>query len=156
MPEVTQALKQLIGDHEARLVRIARQYAGPNDWQDLLQEIAVALWKGLPGFEGRSSLSTWVYRVAVNTSLQFVRKRRPAAGEPAHEPAGSTDVGDDMALLESFLSRLDPVNRAVLLMDLEGLSREECADVLGISPGAVAVRMTRLKQRFNEEFVEEG
>ncbi|WP_376690165.1 RNA polymerase sigma factor [Wenzhouxiangella sp. EGI_FJ10409] len=156
MPEVNQALEQLISDHQARLVRIARQYAGPNDWQDLLQEITVALWKGLPGFEGRSHLSTWVYRVAVNTALQFVRKRRPATGELSHEPAGSTDVGDDMALLESFLARLDPVNRAVLLMDLEGLSREEIAEVLGISPGAVAVRMTRLKQRFNDEFVEEG
>lgn len=153
---MNQALEQVIRDNRARLARIARQYAGPNDWQDLLQEITVALWKGLPGFAARSSLSTWVFRVALNTALQFVRKRRVATEELAHEPVGSTDVGDHMALLEAFLSGLDPVNRAVLLMDLEGLSREEIAEVLGISPGAVAVRMTRLKQRFNDEFVEEG
>lgn len=153
---MNQALEQVISDNEARLARIARQYAGPNDWQDLLQEIAVALWKGLPGFEGRSSLSTWVFRVAVNTALQYVRKRRPASEALAHEPAGSTDVEDPVALLETFLGRLDPVNRAVLLLDLEGLSREEIAEVIGISPGAVAVRMTRLKHRFNEEFVEEA
>jgi len=154
--QVNQALEKVIRDNEGRLARIARQYAGPNDWQDLLQEIALALWRGLPGFEGRSSLSTWVFRVAVNTSLQYVRKRPPASEELPTEPLGSTGLDDPVALLGGFLSRLDPVNRAVVLLDLEGLSREQVAEVLGISPGAVAVRMTRLKQRFNDEIVEEG
>ena len=154
---MNQDLEQLIRDNESRLRRIARQYAGPDDWQDLLQEIALALWRGLPGFEGRSRLSTWVFRVAVNTALQYARRRRPP-GEPlpqGWEPTGSSDVDDPARLLETFLSSLDPVNRAVLLLDLEGLSRDEMAEVLGISTGAIAVRMTRLKQRFKAQFVEE-
>lgn len=153
---MNEALEQVIRDNAGRLRRIARQYAGDNDCQDLLQEICVALWRGLPKFEGRSSLSTWVFRVAVNTALQFVRKRQLPTEPISHDPTGSTDVGDPLAVLEDFLAGLDPVNRAVLLLDLEGLSREEVADVLGLTPGAVAVRMTRLKQRFNEEHVEEA
>ncbi len=152
---MTEDFKQVISEHQPQLVRIARHYAGPNDWQDLLQEISISLWKGLPGFEGRASLSTWIYRVAVNTALQHVRKRSIPTEPLMVEPVASTDVDDPMALLERFLASLDPVNRAVLLLDLEGLPREEIADVLGISAGAVAVRMTRLKQRFSEQFVEE-
>lgn len=147
--------KQVISEHQPQLLRIARHYGGPNDWQDLLQEISISLWKGLPGFEGRARLSTWIYRVAVNTALQHVRKRSIPTEPLMVEPVASTDVDDPMALLERFLASLDPVNRAVLLLDLEGLPREEIADVLGISAGTVAVRMTRLKQRFSEQFVEE-
>ena len=143
----------VIADHRDQLVRIARHYGGPNDWQDLLQETTLAIWRGLPGFEGRSKLSTWVYRIAVNCGLQHVRKRRPPQDELVREPAGAVAVGDPMAVLETFLAELDPINRAVLLLDLEGLSREEVGDVLGMSPGAVAVRMSRLKARFNERFL---
>lgn len=145
----------VIDEHRDRLARIARQYAGPNDWQDLMQEMAVAIWRGLSSFQGRSKLSTWVYRVAVNTALQHVRKRRPASEALTHEPVGALGAQDPLALLDDFLAELDPVNRAVLLLDLEGLHREEIGEVLGLSPGAVAVRMTRLKQRFSETFMED-
>jgi len=145
----------VIDEHRDRLARIARQYAGPNDWQDLLQEIAVAIWRGLPKFEGRSKLSTWLYRVAVNTALQHVRKRRPAAEALVHDPVGALGARDPLSLLDDFLAELDPVNRAVLLLDLEGLHREEIGAVLGLSPGAIAVRMTRLKERFSARFMED-
>ncbi len=146
----------VIDAHRDQLVRIARQYGGPNDWQDLLQETALAIWRGLPQFEQRSKLSTWVYRIAVNCGLQHARKRRPAQTGLDREPAGAIEVGDPMTVLETFLAELDPVNRAVLLLDLEGLSRDEVGDVLGMTPGAVAVRMTRLKARFNERFLQEA
>ena len=149
-------LETVLDDNRASLVRIARQYAGADDWQDLLQEISMALWRGLPGFDGRAKLSTWVYRVAINTALQFVRRRRPPTADLVDEPPGSLDAGDPMAVLEEFLHTLDPINRAVLLLDLEGLHREDIGDVLGLSPGAVAARMTRLKSRFSEMYVEAG
>jgi RNA polymerase sigma-70 factor (ECF subfamily) len=145
---------RVIDEHRNRLARIARQYAGPDDWQDLLQEIAVSIWRGLPGFQGRSELSTWLYRVAVNTALQHVRKRRPDTEALAHEPVGALGAQDPLSLLDDFLAELDSVNRAVLLMDLEGLHRNEIGEVLGLSPGAVAVRMTRLKERFSATFME--
>lgn len=153
---MNEAFEKVIEEHAGRLRRIARQYAGPDDEQDLLQEICLALWRGLGSFEGRSSLSTWVFRVAVNTALQFVRKRELPTAPLAREPTGSSDVDDPLTLLQAFLAELDPVNRAVLLLDLEGLDREQVAEVLGLTPGALAVRMTRLKQRFNQQYVEES
>lgn len=149
-------LENVLEDNRASLVRIAKQYAGANDWQDLLQEISISLWRGLSGFDGRSKLSTWVFRVAINTALQFVRRRRLPTTGLMTEPVGALDAGDPMAVLEAFLGGLDPVNRAVLLLDLEGLHREDIAEILGLSPGAVAVRMTRLKERFSEQHVEAG
>jgi len=146
----------VIDRHREQLARIARQYAGPNDWQDLLQEIALAVWRGLSSFEGRSKLSTWLYRVAVNTALQYTRKRRLPAEQLVDDPPDALGVQDPMTLLDEFLADLDPVNRAVLLLDLEGLSRDEIGEVLGLSGGAVAVRMTRLKARFSETYMEEG
>ncbi|MEM9305476.1 MAG: sigma-70 family RNA polymerase sigma factor [Pseudomonadota bacterium] len=155
---MTHDLQQILIDNAASLERIARRYAGPNDWQDLLQEITVNLWRGLDRFEGRSALSTWVYRVAVNTALSHVRKKPlpvlAGSGELAEKRPTAIHPGDQLAVLEQFLESLDPVNRAVLLLDLEGLHRDEVADVLGLSPGAVAVRMTRLKERFTREFLE--
>jgi RNA polymerase sigma-70 factor (ECF subfamily) len=149
-------LEQVLRDNAGRLARIARQYAGPAEQQDLLQEISVALWKGLPRFEGRSKLSTWVFRVALNTALQYVRRRNPASEPLAHDPVGSADVGEPLALLDEFLAGLDPVNRGVLMLDLEGLERTEIAEVLGLTPGAVAVRMTRLKARFRDRYLEKA
>jgi RNA polymerase sigma-70 factor (ECF subfamily) len=156
MGTVSPQFDQVIDEHRDQLARIARQYAGPNDWQDLLQEIAVAVWRGLSGFEGRSKLSTWLYRVAVNTALQYTRKRRLPSEPLVEDPPDALGAQDPLALLDEFLSSLDPVNRAVLLLDLEGLSRDEIGEVLGLSGGAVAVRMTRLKARFSETFMEEG
>lgn len=148
-------IESILHENNGRLVRIARQYGG-RDWQDLLQEIRLALWQSLDRFGGRASVDTWVYRVALNTALSHARKRRrEVTGTDAPDSLHAARwTRDPLKVLDAFLHSLDPVNRAVLLMDLEGLSRHEIGDVLGLSAGAVAVRMTRLKQRFDHDFVE--
>jgi RNA polymerase sigma-70 factor (ECF subfamily) len=152
---VKPSIEKLLDDNRPQLERIARQYATTSDWQDLFQDIVFNVWKGLESFNGQSKLSTWVYRVAINTALQYARKRQlettPIAGHPIADRGG----GDMMPVLEAFLQSLDASSRALLLLDLEGVSKDDIADVLGISAGAVAVRMTRLKARFNQEFVVE-
>ncbi len=146
----------LVRENEAALVRLARHYAAPADWQDLLQEMHLQLWRSYASFDGRAALSTWVYRVALNTALSHRRKPAPVHQtlDRVAEPADTGGPGDPLALLETFLSTLDPVQRAVLLLDLEGLTREEIAEVLGTSANAVAIRMTRLRQAFEARFLE--
>jgi RNA polymerase sigma factor (sigma-70 family) len=114
------------------------------------------LWRGIPGFDGRAQLATWVYRVALNTALSDRRRLRPPhqALETVAERGDSGEPRDPIGVLEAFLATLEPVQRAVLLLDLEGLEREQIADVLGLSPNAVAVRMTRLRQAFEARFLE--
>ena len=152
-----QGFAAMLRENQAALARLARHYAGADEWQDLQQEMHLQLWRSFPAFDGRAQRSTWVYRVALNTALSHRRKplREHQRLDPSMEPADPGSAGDAMAVLETFLATLDPVQRGVLLLDLEGLEREQIAEVLGLSPGAVAVRMTRLRQRFEAQFVGE-
>ena len=154
--EHEQSFTEMLRDSHAALARLARRYAGREEWRDLLQEMHLQLWRSFGGFEARSKLSTWVYRVALNTALSYRRKPR-REHQPLEHVAERGDAGapgDEMTVLEAFLDALDPLNRSLLLLDLEGLERDQIAQVLGLSPGAVAVRMTRLRQAFEARFLE--
>lgn len=146
-----------LGNCKPMLARLARRYADANDWQDLLQEMSLQLWRSFDGYDGRAQLQTWIYRVALNTALSHVRKprHRHQALEEAPEPVCLGDPRDPLAVLDAFLATLDPIQRSVLLLDLEGLSREQVAEITGMTANAVAIRMTRLRQAF-EQFAQEG
>ncbi|MGO1540540.1 MAG: RNA polymerase sigma factor [Luteimonas sp.] len=152
----TNAFTAMLQDNQAALERLARRYAGPDDWRDLVQDMHLQLWRSFGAFDGRAQLSTWVYRVALNTALSRVRKPRQdhVALDAVPERGCSGHAVDPMDVLDEFLASLEPVPRAILLMDLEGLPREQVAEILGLSPNAVAVRMTRLRKAFEERFVE--
>lgn len=137
------------------LARIARRYAGPHEQQDLFQDICLQLWRAFKSFDGRAQLSTWVYRVALNTAISHVRKprREHVSLESAPEPSDGGSTADAMGALDAFLASLEPVPRSILLLDLEGCAREQIAEVLGLTPNAVAVRMTRLRQAFKQTYV---
>lgn len=158
-----QDFRDLLRDNHGRLVRIARSYAREGEQEDLLQDILLQLWRALPGFDGRSSRATWVYRVALNTALGQLRKRyaRPVAQPMPHEdlmpltPASAGDPVDSDALLEHFLAELPPLDRAVLMLSLDDLSYAQIADVTGLNENAVGLRLHRIKQRFNRTYLED-
>jgi RNA polymerase sigma-70 factor (ECF subfamily) len=155
MPTSDTRFQRLLDDNQGRLERLARQYADPADWQDLLQEIHVQLWLSLDSFDGRAQLSTWVYRVALNTAISHRRKRRlPQAGGAPDDLGDNGATHDSLDVLREFLASLGSIDRALLLMDLEDMTREQIAEVLGLSIGAIAVRMTRLKQQFSQRYLE--
>ena len=150
----TADLAHLLDENAATLARIARHYARPGEQDDLLQEMTIALWRGLDRFEGKSQLSTWVYRVAINTALQYVRRRHVPTEPLKAEPHAASGMDEALRYLEEFLAALAPVNRAILLLELEGVGKQDIAEVMGLSPGAVAVRMTRMKASFTEQYLE--
>ncbi|WP_129136475.1 sigma-70 family RNA polymerase sigma factor [Luteimonas sp. YGD11-2] len=155
--EIEREFSRMLDESRPALVRLARRYAGADDWQDLLQEMCLQLWRSFGSFDGRAQQSTWVYRVALNTALSQIRRPRllhsPLDG--IAEPGDSGQPGDPLHVLDAFLAGLDPLSRSVLLLDLEGLPREQIADVLGLTPNAVAIRMTRLRQAFETRFLED-
>ena len=155
--EVEHAFALMLQHNQPALVRLARRYAGLEDWQDLLQDMHLQLWRSFGSLDGRAQRSTWVYRVALNTALAHVRKPRRdhAPLDSVAEPGDDGHVGDPMAMLDVFLAELDPLQRSVLLLDLEGLPREQIAQVLGLSENAVAIRMTRLRKAFQTRYLEE-
>lgn len=155
--EIEAAFTAMLRDNHPAITRLARRYAGPDDWQDLAQEMQLQLWRSFRDFDGRAQVSTWVYRVALNTALSHLRKPRrnhvPLDVVPERGDAGH--AVDPMDVFDEFLALLDPVQRGILLLDLEGLPREQVAEVLGLTPNAVAVRMTRLRQLFERRFLED-
>lgn len=137
--------------------RIARVYAQPHgEAEDLYQEILFQVWRGLPSFRGESGEGTWLYRVALNTALGWRRKsvRRDAVEQPVEvepETSGAAVAdGAEAAILESFLASLTPVDRSVLILYMEGTSQREIGDVIGISEGAVGVRIHRIKALYKQ------
>jgi len=158
---VRQALEDLLREHHDRIYAVCRRLTGNDaDAADATQEALLAVVRGLPRFDGRSRFSTWVYRVAVNASLDELRRRRrrpePTLDDDSRargigaivEPAGGGTVDPEAVAdrldVDSALRRLSPEFRAaVVLRDLCGLDYAEIADVLGVPPGTVRSRIAR-------------
>ncbi|MFL5296546.1 MAG: RNA polymerase sigma factor [Phenylobacterium sp.] len=149
--------------------RLARAYeAAPDARSDLIQDIHVALWRSLRGFDGRCSLRTWVYRVAHNTAAGHVQRRRRWRGEQqAGEDALAAVAGDDdpeaavgerraLERLMALIHELGPPDRQVALLYLEDLDAAAIGEITGLSAGAVATKIHRLKALLARRFAEGG
>ena len=147
--------------------RLARAYeAEPDARADLIQDIHLALWRSLARFDGRCSLRTWVYRVAHNTAASHVAKRRRG---PPHRLASleeleriaaddnpESTVGDRHALerLMQVVQALQPPDRQIVLLYLEDLDAAAIGEITGLSAGAVATKIHRLKALLARRFAE--
>jgi RNA polymerase sigma-70 factor (ECF subfamily) len=142
----------------AALERLARGYeAHPETRRDLLQEIHLALWRSLAGYDGRCSLRTWTYRVAHNAAASHVirqRRARPHVLLALDEidrlplPIDAERAAERHLTWERLMAlihRLQPIDRQVMLSYLEGLDAASIAEISGLSPGNVATRIHRVK-----------
>jgi RNA polymerase sigma-70 factor (ECF subfamily) len=153
------AYEGLLRRYVAPLRRLAASYVhDPAGRDDLFQEIAMALWTALPRFRGDSSERTWVYRVAHNTAISFAasRRRRDGREQPGElkpEPVASAHQEGDAIdrqqreRLWTAVQELSVTERQVIVLHLEGLSAAEIQAVIGLSAGAVATRLTRIRQK---------
>ena len=151
---------RLLDTYAPALRRLCSAYRRDReDQQDLFQEIAVALWTALPRFRGDSSERTWLYRIGHNVALTDAARRQRRRGRevPFEEdpPVASPQDSRRGDLLDA-VRRLEPVERELALLYLEGLTTREIGDVLGIAEGNAAVRLTRLRQRLTRILKPEG
>ncbi len=144
------ALEALLRAHQGRLFAVCRRLTGSDaDAADALQDALIAVVRGLPRFDGRSSFATWSYRIAVNASLDELRarSRRPRPEEAAGEAAVAADRADGVAErldVDAALLQLAPDFRAaVVLRDVCQLDYAEIAEVLEVPPGTVRSRIAR-------------
>lgn len=152
----------LLATYRPRLRRIAGSYARGAEVEDLLQEILCQLWRSLPGFRGDAALGTWVYRVALNTALTWsrTRRRRPVelqaleGDEVGAVPAAGDDPHREDVILDEFLRGLGELDRSLLVLHLDGLGPRDAGKVLGLSAGAVSVRLHRIRRRFERQYLE--
>jgi RNA polymerase sigma-70 factor (ECF subfamily) len=152
----------------AALERLARAYeADPDRRRDLAQEIHVALWRSFGAFDGRCSQRTWVYRVAHNVATSHVLKARRAGSArfttldelsavAPDNPEAEVGARHAMARLMALVHALAPADRQVVLLYLEDLDAAAIGEVTGMTRGAVAVKVHRLKAVLTRRFHEGG
>jgi len=159
-PDAKQRLfEEVVAANQRRIMAIARSYAPPSERPDLCQEILLQMWKGLDGFKGKSTPSTWVYRVALNTAITFRRKNshrvEPSASsldDCGYDPVAPPSIATEIVVLEDFLHSLGKIDRAVFLLYLEDLSYQDISDVTGLTENHVGVRINRLKRTFIQRY----
>lgn len=143
----------LIEKHQGILHKIVFLYSHTQaDREDLYQEIVLQLWMAYPSFEGKSLFSSWMYRVALNTSITQTRKpgfsfERKEFPVPVFDPEFAMDLSEEIKLLYRGISMLGKVDRAIILLWLEERSYAEIAGVMGISEKNVSVRLVRIKEK---------
>jgi RNA polymerase sigma-70 factor (ECF subfamily) len=158
-------------DFGAALERLARAYEADADQRlDLLQDIHLAVWRSFARFDGRCSERTWVYRVAHNVAISHGQKRRrskperlltldelAAQGDPSQpDPEAQTADRHALARLTALIRALVPPDRQIVMLYLEGLEAKAIAEVCGLSPGAVATKLHRLKAVLASHFNKGG
>jgi RNA polymerase sigma-70 factor (ECF subfamily) len=149
--------RKLYDEYRDRIYRMCCYYVTDRaDRQDLYQEVLHNLWKGLESFRGDSTLSTWAYRVTVNSALSFVAKTRTRKETSAdyaktlrsQKQPDERDVGDDaIAQLRGAIAKLQIVDMILMSLVLEGASTREIAQTTGLTESNVRVRIHRSKEK---------
>jgi RNA polymerase sigma-70 factor (ECF subfamily) len=127
------------------------------DRQDLFQEIVIQAWKGFPKFRGDSKFSTWLYRIAINTAITGLRRKKDFIEwyEPANMPEQKVDRSgeeqeEQLEQLYLAIAQLNDIEKAIVMLYMEDRSYEEMEEILGMSQGALRVKMTRIKDKLRE------
>lgn len=117
---------------------------------DLFQETLINLWQGYGDFRGDSSARTWIYRVSLNTCMSYKRKKRIKTVPLDLSPeilSDSTPIGRQNMMLHERITRLEPFDRAIILLWLEDLPYEDIAALVGISVKALSTRLVRIRKK---------
>lgn len=141
---------------EAVFRLLARMTRSTETAEDLAQETYLKAFSAIRTFNERSAVQTWLYRIAVNEALQWLRRKRPATLDPEvisvrADPRNNGEAAATRLDVEGALDALDPMDRAILLLRYqEGLDYRAIAEIAGIAMGTVASRLSRARNRLRE------
>jgi RNA polymerase sigma factor (sigma-70 family) len=146
---------QMVKQHKATIYTVCYMFSkDQNEVADLFQEVLTNLWQGLKSFEGRSDIRTWIYRISLNTCISADRKRRKMKTVPLSmdiDLFNDTDAeSQQVEILHKRISRLQPFDRAIVLLWLENISYEEIGLIVGISAKNVSVRLFRIREQLKK------
>jgi len=148
----------LINTHQGLIHKICFMYENdPDVRNDLFQEIVFQLWKSFRSFRGESKITTWMYRIALNTAISRFRKQtRNVKTEDLKDlhlnisDAWADDKDDDLQRLRWGIQQLSEIERAMIMMALEEVPYEEIAETIGITQNNVRVRMNRIREKLKK------
>jgi RNA polymerase sigma-70 factor (ECF subfamily) len=158
MENKQKAFSKLIKDNQGLIIKVSRLYTHSlEDQEDLFQEIVLQLWKSYDSFQGNSKISTWMYRVALNTAITLFRKKTRQPQTDELQDFHSKDYLEDnddkqqqISLLYKVIKLLPDVERAIVMMYLDDEPYKEIAETLGITEVNARVKMNRLKKVLKE------
>ncbi|TWF45318.1 RNA polymerase sigma-70 factor (ECF subfamily) [Chitinophaga polysaccharea] len=146
-----QAFLAIITQHQGMLYKLCRLYRDtPEDREDLFQEMIYQLWKSFPSFKGNAKISTWIYRIALNTALASFRKKHlPVTYTDTFPEIAQPDHGDNeqQELFFTALKQLSDAEKAIITLYLEDMSYQEIAGIIGIEENYVGVKLNRIKNK---------
>jgi RNA polymerase sigma factor (sigma-70 family) len=140
----------LIKEHQKIIHKICRLYR-----EDLFQEITFQLWKSFPDFKGDAKISTWIYRIALNTAIATFRKKKPnieytSVLPDLPEEQQSEELSLRQERLFTVLKQLDDSEKAIIALYLEDLNYQQIAEVIGINENYVGVKLNRIKNKIQK------
>jgi len=152
-----------IKENQKLIFKICYAYcSNPENRKDLQQEILLQLWNSFAKFDGRVKISTWIYRIALNTAISFYRNDRKNKNIKAtidvsiislsNLESDFSDQEEKIAMLYQFIERLNELDKALILLYLDNNKYKEIADILGISETNVATKISRIKKNLKEQF----
>jgi len=155
---------KLIEQHSGILYKVSRIYMDSEvEQQDLRQEIIFQLWKSIDKFKGDSQFSSWMYRVGINTSITYFKKnkRRPDKSElktniDIQEESQEDEKESQLTHFYTAVKSLNKIEKAIILLFIEGYSHNEIAKQLGLSSGNTRVKLNRTKQKIKELIKQQG
>ena len=152
--ELEKEFLDMIEAQKRTIYKVCYMYANDqDDLNDLFQETVLNLWKSFPSYRGDSKLTTWVYRIAMNTCITFLRHENhrpqtvPMTANVASQMAADEDTAARLQELYRLINRLGKLERALILLWLEERSYQEMADILGLSKTNVAVKLNRIREK---------
>ena len=152
-----QEFSRMVREHKSTIYTVCYMFSNDEDEvSDLFQETLINLWKGFESFRHESKLSTWIYRVAMNTCISADRKKRKQGTKVPLSMNINLYNDEDhetkqVRQLHERIQRLDLVDRALVMMWLEGMNYDEIAEVVGISVKNVGVKLVRIKEKLKQK-----
>lgn len=153
MKAVEKEFLAIVSQYQAILHKIVRLYRNSTeDREDLFQEIVFQLWKSYPNFRGEAKISTWMYRIALNTALASLRKNSAKINYLSQLPdLAEESISDEQALREerlfAVLNVLEDGEKALIALYFDELSYQQMAEILGINENYVGVKLNRIKTK---------
>ena len=148
-----QIFESWLAQYKGLIFKVVRAYAdNPLDQDDLFQEIAIQIWHSVLSFRQESSVTTWIYRIGLNTAIKWTtrEKRNPTAAiENAQHVLQESRIEPEERLVWLYkeIHKLDAIDRSLTLLLLDGFSYKEMAGILGISESNVGVKINRIKKQ---------
>jgi RNA polymerase sigma-70 factor (ECF subfamily) len=157
--EQEEAFAKLVKEHELLVMKVCRVYAyDVHERKDLFQEIVIQLWKAYPNFKGQSKVSTWMYKIAIYTAIAGLRKQKSFIRYSDPQQLPQTDVympydetkDKQLEALYLAITQLNEIEKAIVMLYLEGKSYEEMEEILGIASGNLRVKVNRIKDKLKQ------